>query len=194
MGLFQWARASVLHFAWKRGRYTPPDRRLLQGEILPALARDPKNEAVLFVGVQWYTAPYWKLFEPESRISTIDMKPELAPFGATDHVVGDVCELEKAFPTKTFDAIVMNGVIGFGLNEPKAIDRALASCAKKLRDGGLLILGINEQKPTYVDPKSVASSALFEEHRLGDWDARICVDVPFREKSHTFLFWRKKDA
>jgi len=190
VGLFQWARAEVLHLAWKHGRYTPPDRRVLEGEILPALASDPTNEAVLFVGVQWYTASYWERFG--SRISTIDMKPELAEFGAKEHVVGDVCELESAFPDKTFDAIVMNGVIGFGLNEPDGIDRALAACAKKLRDGGTLILGINTHKPTYVDPKSVASSSLFEEHRFGSWDGRVEVEVPFREKSHTFLFWRKR--
>jgi hypothetical protein len=192
MGLIAWTRAEVLHLAWKLGRYTPPDRRVLEREILPALAADPKNESVLFVGVQWYTARYPEIFEPRDRLSTIDMKPELAEFGAANHVVGDVCELEKAFPDKTFDAIVMNGVIGFGLNAPDGIDRALAACAKKLRAGGILILGINENKPTYVDPKSVASAGLFEPCCLGKWDERVEVEVPFRERSHTFLFWRKR--
>jgi len=192
MGLLHWTRAEVLHLAWKWGRYTPPDRRVLEGEILPLLAADAKNEAVLFVGVQWYTAHYPAIFDPPDRISTIELNPELAQFGAKKHVTGDVCELETAFPETTFDAIVMNGVIGFGLNAPEGIERALAACAKKLQKGGLLILGINENKPTYVDPKSVASSELFESARFGKYDGRVEVEVPFREKSHTFLFWRKR--
>src|SRR5690348_16867009 len=37
---FAWARAEILHTAWKRGLYQPPDRRVLEHDILQELARD----------------------------------------------------------------------------------------------------------------------------------------------------------
>jgi SAM-dependent methyltransferase len=191
---FAWARAEVLHFAWQRGWYAPPDRRVLEHDILGFLARDPQVERVLFVGVQWYTARYPSHFAGKT-FATIDPEPKVAAFGGSPHVVGQIQDLATHFPAAVFDAIVMSGVIGFGLNEPKEVDRALDACDRALRPGGWLVLGINELKPTHVDPKQSPAAESFEARPFGALGAaRVDVSLPFRERRHTFVFWQKKGA
>jgi hypothetical protein len=185
----RWAKAEVLHLAWKRGKYTPPDRKLFEEEILPALASEPDVSSVLSVGVAWYTARYADVFG-DKRFVTLDVDPSRAAFGAKDHVTGDCTKLEELFEAP-FDVILMNGVIGYGLDDARSVDCALRACAARLRTGGTLVLGINEEKPTNVDPRSVPASASFASRALGRFDGRVVVPVPFRERTHTFLFWRR---
>ena len=192
MNPFAWARAEVLHFAWQRGWYAPPDRRVLEHDILGAFAADPGVQRVLFVGVQWYTMRYPTHFTGKT-FATIDPEPKVATFGGNPHVVGQIQDLAEHFPGMVFDAIVMSGVIGFGLNDPKEVDRALDACEKALRPGGWLVLGINELKPTHVDPKKSPAAAAFEPRAFGALGKdRVDVALPFRERRHTFVFWRKK--
>jgi hypothetical protein len=146
--------------------------------------------SILSVGVAWYTARYADAFEGK-RFVTLDVDPSRAAFGAKEHVTGDCTKLEELFDAP-FDVILMNGVIGYGLNDADAVDRALRSCAARLRAGGTLVLGINEEKPTNVDPRSVPASHAFEPRALGRFtDGRVMIPVPFRERTHTFLFWRR---
>lgn len=194
MNPFAWARAEVLHFAWKRGWYAPPDRRVLEHDILGALAKDPGVQRVLFVGVQWYTTRYPTHFAGKT-FATIDPEPKVAAFGGSPHVVGQIQDLAEHFPGMIFDAIVMSGVIGFGLNDPKEVDRALDACEKALRPGGWLVLGINELKPTHVDPKKSPAAASFSPKAFGALGKdRVDVALPFRERRHTFVFWQKTAA
>lgn len=198
MNPFAWARAEILHTAWKRGLYQPPDRRVLEHEILAELARDRAVERVLFVGVQWYTTRYPSHFAsstPPKTFATIDPEPGVARFGSEPHAVGRIQDLAEHFPGVVFDAIVMSGVIGFGLNDPLEVDKALAACEGALRPGGWLVLGVNELKPTHVDPKKSPASASFEPRAFGKrGQDRIDVALPFRERRHTFLFWQKKTS
>ena len=192
MNPFAWARAEILHTAWKRGLYEPPDRRVLRNEILGELARDPGVERVLFVGVQWYTTSYPAIFEGKT-FATIDPEPKVASFGGKPHAVGQIQDLGEHFRGVVYDAIVMSGVIGFGLDDPAEVDRALAACAKALRRGGWLVLGVNELKPTHVDPKKRPAASEFDARPFGKRKQdRIDVALPFRERRHTFLFWQKK--
>jgi hypothetical protein len=188
----RWAKAEVLHFAWKRGRYTPPDRRLFVEEILPALAREPGTDRILSVGVSWYTTGYPDAF-PGKVFATLDIDPARASYGGPRHEVGDLRALERHFPaSEPFDVILMNGVIGYGLDEAGSVDEALRAVAAGLREGGTLVLGINEERPTNVDPTSVPAYSLFEPRALDRWtQGKVMVSVPFRERTHTFLFWRR---
>jgi hypothetical protein len=148
---------------------------------------------VLSVGVAWYTHRYAAIFAKQTFV-TIDVDPTRA--GGEHHLVGDLRDLERLVDgAEPFDVILMNGVIGFGLNRRDDVDRALRACAARLRSQGTLLLGINEEKPTHVDPGSVAASSLFAPRSFGRWpDGRVTVAVPFRERTHTFLFWRRVSA
>jgi hypothetical protein len=196
MNPFAWARAEVLHWAWKQGLYQPPDRRVLTEKILGSLAKDPDILRILFVGVQWYTKDYAQLV-PGKVFATIDPDEKVAPYGGTPHVVGFVQNLEEHFDeeeddAEPFDAIVMSGVIGFGLNEREGVERALEACARKLRKNGWLVLGVNELKPTHVDPSTTRAAEHFTNASFYGLGKRIDVALPFREKRHTFVFWKRK--
>ena len=193
MNPIRWARAEVLHLAWKNGRYTPPDRRLFEEEILSPIASDDANQRILSVGVAWYTKGYAKLFTGKTFI-TLDVDESRAQFATTQHVVGDLRDLERHFDARLpFDVILMNGVIGYGLDTADDVDRALRECAARLRPGGLLVLGVNERKATHVDPSSVPASQLFRPTAFRSWsEGRVTVAIPFRERTHTFLFWRRR--
>jgi hypothetical protein len=43
----------------------------------------------------------------------------------------------------SLDVIVCNGVVGWGLDAPQAVDAAVIACHATLRAGGLLLLGWN---------------------------------------------------
>lgn len=123
---------------------------------------------------------------------TIDLDASRASPGASEHVVGDVCELETLF-AEPFDVILLNGVIGYGLDRKEEVDRALRACAARLRSGGTLVIGVNEERPTNVDPGSVAAADLFAPRPFARWPAgRVTVDLPFREPTHTFMFWKRR--
>src|SRR4051812_31860170 len=108
----RWAKAEVLHLAWKQGRYTPPDRRLFEGVILRAIAADDANQRILSVGVAWYTKGYSSAFTGKTFV-TLDVDESRAAFATTKHIVGDLRDLERHFgPNEPFDVILMNGVIG----------------------------------------------------------------------------------
>ena len=55
---------------------------------------------------------------------------------------------------ESFDVVVANGVIGWGLNEQAGFEQMMAQCHRVLKPGGLLILGYNdtpERAPYPVD-------------------------------------------
>lgn len=194
MNPFAWARAEILRAAWRRGFYLPPGRRVLEGEIFSELARDPAVSRVLFVGVQWYTARYPEHFG-DKMFATIDPDPSVASCGGTPHVVGQVQDLERHFPGLAFDAIILNGVIGYGLNSPADVDGALAACATALRPAGWLVLGVNELRRGYVDPAACPACPAFEPRPFGPRAvSRIDIAEPFKERTQTFLFWQRRPA
>ena len=194
MNPFAWARAEILRSAWKLGLYLPPDRRMLEREILAELACDPSVERLLFVGVRWYTTDYPRRFAGK-MFATIDPDPAVARLGGTPHAVGLVQDLDQHYPGVVFDAIVMTGVIGYGLNDRTEVDSALAACARALRPAGWLVLGVNEPLPTYVAPDESPARRAFEPRPFGARAAaRIDINLPFKEQRHTFLFWRRTDA
>jgi len=189
-----WLRAEVLHAAWKRGLYRPPDRRFLEDTVLRALADNDEVQRVLFVGVQWYTARYAQILA-NKQFATIDPAANVATFGGEPHAIGYVQDLHNFFTPGQFDAIVMSGVIGFGLNDPRDVDRALGACRLALRDQGWLIIGVNELKPTHVDPAQCPESHGFEPTPFGPVNqSRVDLKLPFRERRHSFLFWKKRPA
>ncbi|MBX3186974.1 MAG: hypothetical protein KF819_08165 [Labilithrix sp.] len=192
MNPFAWARSEVLHFAWERGWYQPPDRRVLEEEILASLAADPACRKILFVGVKWYTAPYAKAFAGKT-FATIDPEPEVARFGGDPHAVDVVQNLEKHFAGTIFDAVVMSGVIGWGINDVPELDKTLTVCADAMRPGAWLILGVNELTPNHVDANATKTIERFEPKAFGKRTSpRIDIPLPFKQKLHTFLFWQKK--
>jgi SAM-dependent methyltransferase len=193
-GIVHGVRAEVLRQAWALGVWEPSDRRVLDGVILPHYRSAAGFERMLFVGCKKYNAKNRALFAGRSY-ATVDPNPEVARFGGSPHIVGRVEEVEAHLGRASVDVVVMNGVIGFGLDEPAAVERAIDACRAILRPGGELVLGVNELLDTHVDLASVqaltAGFSPFVFAPLGA--ARHTVETPFREKTHTFAFHRRRD-
>jgi SAM-dependent methyltransferase len=190
--LLQRIKVHLLFKAWQLGLYAAPDRRVLENTILPALSAQRDVQRVLFVGVQNYTRHYPALFAGKA-FTTMDPDPTVAAMGADRHVVDGVQSLPQHFPPDSFDAIVMNGVIGWGLDRASDIDTALGACAQALRAGGVLVLGVNEQKAGYLDPRGLPAMAGFAPLVFPALaTSTLVVETPFLESTHTFMFFQRR--
>ena len=147
---------------------TLASRQCLATEILPWL-RD-RCGSILFVGTASYTWQYETLFRPD-RYTTLDIAPGVAVWGATRHIVAPVQDLTRHRPEGFFDGVVLNGVLGFGLDTPQEMRRAFEELHRALPAGGLLVVGWNTDR--HEDPEA-----------LGLYDGRFArlLETPWAER------------
>ena len=163
-----------------------PDRLVLVGRYIPAFAAG--GGRILWVGCQAYTADYPAMLEAGGgEVWTLEFDPAAALWGREGrHRTGDLKVADTLIPDLTFDAILCNGVLGFGVNSPPDQKAALAAMAKLLRPGGLLLLGWNTDKIS--DPVAAGFTAAFRPTPLGDLPARMT----FPTVTHVFDVLERK--
>lgn len=114
---------------------------------------------VLEVGCRRYTRDHARLFESLGMtLWTCDIDPAAARFGAQGrHRTVDVCQLRAdTFPV-AFDAVSLNGVIGFGVDQPDQIIAAVQALASILQPGARVIVGWNTDRS--IDPMTLPGVA-----------------------------------
>ena len=172
------------------GRHVRPrDRRVLEDRVLGHLAAAPSPQRILSVGVRAYTRHHAALLAPH-RLETIDIDPAAARHGsALRHVVASVCEADRHFAPARFDAVVMNGVFGWGLDTRADLDAALTALHRVLRPGGLLVIGWNDVALRRPFPlASAAALALFEPHSIAALGgAVLALGGPNRHRFDCFV-------
>lgn len=176
-------RCHLLLRLWTRGLYLPPDRRLLEHVFIPQLAADQGIKRILFVGVADY-CDYRQRF-PDAEFITID--PQVSPEGRTGHIQDRLINLGQYFASEHFDLIILNGVLGWGLNELSEINATLKVCHACLRKGGKLLIGLNETgAPAKVELNSIEALGLYEPCNLPTMTVvRMDFSHPF---DHDFTF------
>lgn len=138
-------------------RLNEPDRVVLESSLLPYYASLPDIHRVLFVGTAWYSAHYPRLM-PRQEFWTIDPVAERRRYGAQRHLVDVVENITRHVAPSYFDLVVMNGVIGFGLDKPDAIERSIAAVFQVLRPGGRYLLGWDDvPKHRPLHPEQIQS-------------------------------------
>lgn len=140
-------RAKQVYSGWRTRRIEKlPDRQLMVNTYLPAFAAD--GGKILWVGCREYTAGYIEVLEARGgRVWSTDIDPECAGWGHPDrHRIGDICAADTLFGDVTFDSILFNGVLGFGVNDPQDQKRAFNALASILRPGGRMLVGWNDNK------------------------------------------------
>ena len=167
-------------------RIRSADRRLLEETLLPGYAADPTLRTLIFVGCDWYTRHYVELFAPRrERFCTVEIDPGRARFGAPRHVVAPMQEIGRHFAAGSVDAVVANGIYGWGIDDRAGLGVAFAAAHEVLRPGGTLVLGWNDVAALApFDPAAVAGEVGFTRstaNPLGAW--RTPTDTPLR---HTF--------
>lgn len=181
-------KRTALLLAWWLGLWQPADRAALE-RIWRALVRDDPAFRVLFVGVRPYT---WRLVRSARRaqVVTIDRDGAMRFFGARRHHTVALEEIGRAGEA-AFDLAVVNGVLGSGIDTTEAADAALAALHAALRPGGVLVLGINEERPATPELGRIAALGRFERIAPPPFGAhRHVVPSPF-DGTHTFLFFQR---
>jgi hypothetical protein len=155
-----------------------PSRRYLLTEIMPRLREHCRS--ILFVGTASYTWQYETLFEPE-RYTTLDIAPAAAVWGAARHIVAPVQELTRHRPPGSFEGVILNGVLGFGIDTAREMRRTFAELHRAMRPGGLLVVGWNTDR--HGDPETLDVLEGFE---------RIDERRRFPPETHVYDVYRRQ--
>ncbi|NTU98441.1 methyltransferase domain-containing protein [Candidatus Falkowbacteria bacterium] len=128
------------------------DRNVLERIIFPNVLAAYEPQSVLDIGREDYQQFYNEFFEGR-ELWTMDRRPTRVEFGAEHHISADVVTLKKHFKNNYFDLIIMNGVFGWGLNDPKKIEKTFAAIHDILKPGGVFIFGYNDwpNKPMEIE-------------------------------------------
>lgn len=123
------------------------DRRYMTEQIIPALVCS-KVKRVLFVGCKEYTAHYGKKFTRAGiEYWTTDIDPTVTLWGAKHHhIVGDITKIDEFCDAQSFDAVLLNGVFGDGVDDEASMNRAVKAIAHILRTNGIFLIGWRSDK------------------------------------------------
>jgi hypothetical protein len=158
-------------------------RQCLEREILPWM-RD-RCGSVLFVGTASYTWQYESRFCLE-QYTTLDIAPGAAVWGASRHIVAPVQELTRHRPPGFFDGVILNDVLGFGIDTPSDMCRAIGELHRAIRPDGLLVVGWSTDR--HEDPEALGCyDGCFIRVPEAPWAARRC----FPAETHVYDVYRR---
>ncbi|MEM1211443.1 MAG: hypothetical protein AAGI68_04010 [Planctomycetota bacterium] len=167
-----------------------PDRRLHEQTLFPYLLDQPDLQRILFVGCHWYTWHYAGLFR-EREFWTLEIDPRRARYGSDRHITDSVANVTEHFEPGSLDAVLMLGVIGYGLDDVAVADRSIAGCFECLRPGGKLILAWDDTPEHLPFPiASLASLQQFEPWVFPPLGTAV-YRTPAQDPPHDFGFYRK---
>ncbi len=168
------------------------DRRVLETIIFPWISNEPGFKKMLFVGCDWYTAHYHELL-PNGEVWTMDYDPAKARYGSRFHKIGAAQDVADLYPTGTFDVIICNGVLGWGLNDINDIEKAFEAMNAVLVPSGLFVLGWNDItrcRPVELD--SINSLKMFDKFVFPPLGADCHLTAT--PNRHTYSFFRKSNS
>ncbi len=166
------------------------DRTILETVILPYFAENPAYRSVLFIGCQWYTKHYEEIFK-HKEYWTIEIDPTLKKYGSSNHIIDSIENLDAHFEHSYFDAIIYNGVFGWGIDTQEKAEIAFEQCFQGLQSNGVLVFGWNNVSERCPFPPEKCSSW----HRFKPYPfpalAASEYAVPDSFQNHTFRFLSK---
>ncbi|MFY3138479.1 hypothetical protein ACOTFF_24425 [Achromobacter xylosoxidans] len=173
-------------------RLDTPSRRFLERRIFDYVNRladrQRTPQELLFLGVDKHNWHYPRLLR--ANFHTLDILPRNAVYGrAGMHWTGDALQMAAHYGVETFDVVIANGLLGFGIDGETGLRRLLAQCHAVLKPGGVLVLGYNDLPERTPFPVEVGPE--FEEFVPaidGVTASRHMVDDSFR---HVYCFCRK---
>jgi SAM-dependent methyltransferase len=164
--------------------FEAPSRLCLEREILPWLAA--RFSRILFVGTASYTYHYERLFKP-GQYTTIDRQPRVAVWGSRDHILAPVQDINRHRPKGSFDCVVLNGVLGFGIDTVDEMQVVFKELHDALRPGGFLLVGWNVD--VLEDPEALG---LYAPHFVRNREAPWTERRRFPPETHVYNFYRRR--
>jgi SAM-dependent methyltransferase len=166
------------------------DRKLLELVILTYLRDAPDVKRILFVGCEWYTKPYERLFRSK-EYWTLEIDPRKRRYGASRHVVDALKNLELHVRACHFDAIVCNGVfMKTAIETREEAELSFDTCRRCLRSGGWFVLGWNDTDDLRpYSPSESPGLAKFERAEFPPLGvSEYLSDTSYR---HTYTFYKR---
>lgn len=112
----------------------------LTRRIFNRIYESVRKKKVLFVGVADYCQNQIKWLEDNNvKVWSIDKNPEKAKYGAKNHIVDSMTNVNKYFKEDYFDVVLLLGVIGYGLDNPEEVINTFHKIKYILREEGSLI-------------------------------------------------------
>jgi len=176
VGIREWAQ----QIAADRRASHSRDQAVLLEEVFPALGRTTAlsaNSKVLWIGCRRYTKKYYALLEQQgAECWSVDSESGMKWWGRSGrHMTGDMLELRRLFPARFFDAVLCNGILGWGGDTPADQLKAFEALATVMKPGGWLLIGWDTDRIS--DPlKSRLADRWFEHVPLPGFSARYVVD------------------
>jgi len=165
------------------------NRLFLENQIFALLNARFKQQSArarcLFLGTDKRSWHYPKCLD--AVLYTMDIEPKKAIYGNRGHhTIGSAGELLQHYAPRSFDAVIANGLIGFGMNQLQDCEALLGSAHAVLKADGLLVLGYNDGAE-FVNFKVRDSKnyKLFEEYVPNDQTLNRCQ---YEFGDHTFVF------
>ena len=183
---WRWLGRKVGELVRGGNRIDSPDRVILERRVLPAFAADPSLAVAALRRLRALHAPLHgdvragerALPHPRHRPAPRPLRQRRPPRRAA------AGRRRSTSPRRSVDAVVCNGVYGFGIYDRDELAKALRASCTVLRPGGTFVLGWNDVAAfAPFDPLEVALAAGFvrDATLLGAW--RVTTDTPTR---HTF--------
>jgi Nodulation protein S (NodS) len=177
-------------FLLEPARITSNDRSVLEEVILPYFAKAMSCQKILFVGCAAYTQWYEELFQ-QKEYWTIDPKKAKRQYGSARHIIDSIAHIQRYVTKDYFDVIVINGVIGYGLNRIGEIEQAIDACYEVLAPQGVLLVGWNDTaQRTPIDIRATRAVSKFREYAFEPLHS--CHYRTEGAHRHTFSFYRKE--
>jgi SAM-dependent methyltransferase len=139
-----------------------PDRVYMRETIIPRIAGSGARR-VLNIGVHYYTVRlHDQLTDCGMDVYTADVDAAKAMWGVKgSHAVCSALDLETCFKPEFFDAVILSGVLGYGIDSLEAFSKALKSIAQVTSPGGILVIGWDDNM--FPDPLlGSVSTEMFE--------------------------------
>jgi len=142
------------HADYKREKYE--DRNVLENIIFPYLLAEYDLKTVLDIGREDYQE-FYNVFFKNQELWTLDFNPEHEEFGSPNrHIIDDAVNIKKHFQSEYFDLVLINGVIGWGLDDKEKIEKTIAGIIEILKPNGILVIGWNNFKDIpVINPDSI---------------------------------------
>jgi hypothetical protein len=177
-------------FSLEPAQIVSHDRLILEDVILPYFSTQSTVQRVLFVGCSAYTQRYKEFFRAK-EYWTIDPKHVKRKYGSERHIVDTITNVGRYIVKQYLDVIIMNGVIGFGLNRVGDIEQAIDACYEVLASEGILLVGWNDTaRRTPIDIRAIRALSKFREHHFEPLQA--CHYRTEGIQRHTYSFYRKE--
>jgi hypothetical protein len=138
-----------------------PSRRFIHQTLLPLLV-GANCANLLFIGIQGYNRQIARTCRSLGlTLWTIDVDPAAVRWGVPGrHIVGDVRTLDQQIAPGFFDAAIMNGVLGYGVDDPQGAEAAIRALATVVKPGGFVVVGWNPGRVSDYRDLAVARESL----------------------------------